>query len=151
MARLPVSAPRWLPAARLPRVSTDNVEFLREGYEALSRGDMETFKSLSRERLDPQFDFHSVWDGRVFKGFQGTQEWISDTRDTWDDYDQELEEIVDLGDDVLVVLRISARGGGSGVPVTQELAVVWTFEGDKAVRARSFASRAEALEAAEST
>jgi hypothetical protein len=34
------------------------------------------------------------------------------------------------------------------VPVSQELAVVWTFEGDKAVRARSFTSRAEALEAA---
>ena len=131
-------------------MAVSNVEFLRQGYLALSRGDLETFKSLSRERLDPGFEFHSVWDGRVFKGFPGTQEWISDTRETWDDYDQELEEIVDLGDDVLVVLRISARGGGSGVPVSQELAVVWTFEGDRAVRARSFASRAEALEAVKS-
>ena len=85
----------------------------------------------------------------MFRGFPGTQEWISDTRDTWDDYDQELEEVVDLGADVLVVLRISARGGGSGVPVTQQLAVIWTFEGDTAVRARSFASKAEALEAVE--
>ena len=130
-------------------MSAENVEFLRQGYEALSRGDMDTFRSLSKERLHPEFDFHSVWDGRVFKGLKGTQEWISDTRETWEDYDQELEEIVDLGDDVLVVLRISARGGESGVPVTQELAVVWTFEGDQAVRARSFASRAEALEAVE--
>jgi ketosteroid isomerase-like protein len=46
-----------------------------------------------------------------------------------------------------VVVRVAGRGGGSGVPVSQELAVVWTFEGDKAVRARSFTSRAEALEA----
>jgi ketosteroid isomerase-like protein len=130
-------------------MSRENVEFLREGYEALSRGDMDTFESLAQERLDPRFEFHSVWDGRVFRGFPGTQEWISDTRDTWDDYDQGLEEVVDLGADVLVVLRISARGGGSGVPVTQELAVIWTFDGDEAVRARSFASKAEALEAVE--
>jgi ketosteroid isomerase-like protein len=66
----------------------------------------------------------------------------------WEDYSQELTEIIDLDENVVVVLRISARGGGSGVPVAQELAVVWRFEGDKAVRARSFTSRAEALETA---
>jgi ketosteroid isomerase-like protein len=130
-------------------VTNANVEFLREGYEALQRGDLETFTALSRERLGPDFEFHHVWDGRVFKGFEGTMEWISDTRETWAEYSQEVEEIAELGeDDVLVVVRISGRGGGSGVPVAQELAVVWTFEGDKAVQARSFTSRQEALEAA---
>jgi ketosteroid isomerase-like protein len=122
------------------------VEFLREGYEALARGDMETFTSLSRERLAPEFEFHQVWDGRVLKGFEGTMEWISDTRETWDDYSQELTELIDLGDDVVVVLRLSARGGGSGVPVAQELAVLWTFGDGQAIRARSFTSKEEALE-----
>ncbi|MGH2743442.1 MAG: nuclear transport factor 2 family protein [Pseudonocardiaceae bacterium] len=125
-----------------------DVEFLREGYEALARGDMETFTALSRERLDPEFEFHHVWDGRVFKGFEGTMEWIADTRETWEDYSQEIAELVDVGENVVVVLRISARGGGSGVPVAQGLAVVWTFEDGKAIRARSFTSRAEALDAA---
>jgi ketosteroid isomerase-like protein len=129
-------------------MSQENVEFLRQGYEALERGDMEAFTALSRERLGPEFDFHHVWDGRVFKGFEGTQEWVSDTRETWKNYRQELEEIVDLGENVVVVLRVSARGGGSGVPVAQELAVVWTFEDERPVRARSFTSRAEALAAA---
>jgi ketosteroid isomerase-like protein len=130
-------------------VTNANVEFLREGYEALQRGDLETFTALSREHLGPDFEFHHVWDGRVFRGFEGTMEWISDTRETWAEYSQEVEEIAELGeDDVLVVVRISGRGGGSGVPVAQELAVVWTFEGDKAVQARSFTSREEALEAA---
>jgi ketosteroid isomerase-like protein len=129
-------------------MSHENVEFLRQGYEALERGDMEAFTALSRERLGPDFDFHHVWDGRVFKGFEGTQEWVADTRDTWEEYRQELKEIVDLGENVVVVLRVSARGGGSGVPVAQELAVLWTFENEKPVRARSFTSRAEALESA---
>jgi ketosteroid isomerase-like protein len=107
-----------------------------------------SFTALARERLGPDFEFHHVWDGRVFKGFEGTMEWISDTRETWAEYSQEVEEIAELGeDDVLVVVRISGRGGGSGVPVAQELAVVWTFEGDKAVQARSFTSREEAVEA----
>jgi ketosteroid isomerase-like protein len=115
------------------------------GYEALHRGATETFEALARERLDPDFAFHSHWAGRVFKGIPETREWMSDTRETWDDYEQEVEEIVDLGDHVLVVGRASARGAGSGVPVTQEFAVVWTFDGERAIRARSFPSRAEAL------
>ena len=128
-------------------MSQENVEFLRRGYEALQRGDTETFEALARERLDPDFSFHSHWAGRVFKGIPGTREWVSDTRETWDDYEQEVEEIVDLGGDVLVVGRASARGAGSGVPVTQEFAVIWSFEGERAVRAQSFPSRAAALEA----
>jgi ketosteroid isomerase-like protein len=109
---------------------------------------LETFTALSRERLGPDFEFHHVWDGTVFKGFEGTMEWISDTRETWAEYSQEVEEIIDLGAQVVVVLRISARGAGSGVPVAQELAVLWTFDGDRAVRARSFTSRAAALASA---
>jgi len=128
----------------------DEVDFLRSGYEALERGDLETFKALARERLDPDFEFHLVWDGRVLHGYEGTLEWLSDTRGTWDEYSQEIEDIVDLGDDVVVVLRLSARGGASGVPVAQELAVVWTFDDGKAVRARSFSSAEEALEHARS-
>jgi ketosteroid isomerase-like protein len=123
----------------------DRVEFLRRGYGALQRGDLEAFKALAREHLDERFEFHQVWDGRVLRGYEGTLEWLSDTSETWADYTQEVEEISAHGDDVLVVVRISARGGGSGVPVAQEIAVVWTFEGRRAVRARSFTSRAEAL------
>jgi ketosteroid isomerase-like protein len=125
----------------------DRIDFLRRGYEALQRGDLDGFKVLARERLDPDFEFHHVWDGRVFKGYEGTLEWLSDTSETWEEYQQDLDEIVAFGDDVLVVVRISARGGGSGVPVAQEFAVVWTFDGERAVRARSFASRGEALRA----
>jgi ketosteroid isomerase-like protein len=123
----------------------DHVEFLRSGYEALQQGDLEAFKALARERLGPDFEFHLVWDGRVLKGYTGTLEWLEDTRETWEEYSQEVEEIIDLGAQVIVVLRISARGAGSGVPVAQELAVVWTFDGERAVRARSFTSRAAAL------
>jgi ketosteroid isomerase-like protein len=126
----------------------DNVEFLRSGYEALQQGDLETFKALAHERLGPDFEFHLVWDGRVLRSYEGTLEWLADTRATWEEYTQEVEEIIDLGEQVVVVLCLSARGAGSGVPVVQELAVVWTFEGDRAVRARSFTSRAAALASA---
>jgi ketosteroid isomerase-like protein len=124
-----------------------DVEFLREGYAALGRGDIDAFTELARERLAPGFEFHLVWDGRVLRGFEGTMEWIADTRETWDEYSQEATEIVEAGDAVVVVLSLSARGGESGVPVAQELAVVWRFEDGLAVEARSYTSREEALAA----
>jgi ketosteroid isomerase-like protein len=127
----------------------EHVDFLRKGYAALERGDLGEFQALAREHLDPDFEFHHVWDGRVLRGFEGTMEWIADTRETWQDYSQEVVEIADVGENVVVVVRISGRGGGSGVPVAQELAVVWTFAGGRAVRARSFTSRAAAFDSLE--
>jgi ketosteroid isomerase-like protein len=129
-------------------VGRADAEFVREGYEAIARGDLDTFTELAREHLDPDFEFHHVWDGTVFRGFEGTMEWLSDTRETWNDYSQEVVELVEGDDFVVVVLSISARGGGSGVPVAQELAVVWRFVGGRAVEARSYTSREEALAAA---
>lgn len=125
-----------------------HVDFLRDGYGALERGDIDGFLALAEERLGPEFEFHHVWDGRVFRGFEGVRDWIADTRDTWDDYSQEVVEIADLDEDVVVVLRVAGRGGEGGVPVAQELAVVWTFEGERPLRARSFTTREEAFEAA---
>jgi hypothetical protein len=49
---------------------------------------------------------------------------------------------------VLIVLRMSGRGSQSGVSVAQEGAVLFSFDGSKLAWGRSFASRAEALEAA---
>jgi ketosteroid isomerase-like protein len=128
-------------------MSEANVDFLRRGYDALQRGDIAAFKAIARERLEDDFEFHQVWDGQVLRGYEGTIEWLEDTSETWAEYSQRVEEIQDLGHQVLVVVRIEARGGGSGVPVAEELAVLWTFEGDRATEARSFSSREEALDA----
>jgi hypothetical protein len=46
----------------------ERVDFLRQGYAALQRDDLEAFKALARGHLDPEFEFHLVWDGRVLKG-----------------------------------------------------------------------------------
>ena len=127
-------------------MSEANVAFLRDGYDALQRGDIAAFKALAREHLEDDFEFHQVWDGRVMKGYEGTIEWLEDMRETWAEYRQSVEEILDLGDQVLVVVRIEARGGSSGVPVDEALAILWTFEGDRATEARSFTSREEALD-----
>jgi ketosteroid isomerase-like protein len=53
----------------------------------------------------------------------------------------------DAGDQVVEVIRLSARGKGSGVPLDRLDAMVWSLRDGKAVRLDYFGSRTEALEA----
>ena len=75
------------------------------------------------------------------------REFFSELREVWTDYVNEPQEFIDLGEHVMVVVRLSARGRSSGVPVRGRLVAVWSFEDDKLVRTRFFRSRREALEA----
>ena len=129
-------------------MSQATVEYMQQVCDALNRGDQARLEVLLRERLDPSFEFHPLAPGNVRRGFSGIQEFFEDMQEVWEEYTQEVEEMIDAGDEVVVVLRIRARATGSGVPVAQRSFWVWSFRGGKAVRATSFESRIEALEAA---
>ena len=120
---------------------------LRAAYEAWRSGDSERQEASMREHVHPEFELHPLYFDRVYKGVPGIQEFLSDMRDTWEDYVLDLQEMVDLGEHVVVVMRMSGRGVSSGVPVSQEVATLWTFQGQKAIHAKGFPSRDEALEA----
>ena len=60
-----------------------------------------------------------------------------------------LEELIDVGDSVVSVVNTRARGRASGVEVEwTHNAGVWTIREGKVVRVAWFAAREEALEAA---
>ena len=56
-----------------------------------------------------------------------------------------MKRAVDLRQHVLVILQATGRGSHSGVPVTHQIAEIWSFANNKVVSGRSFVSRAEAL------
>jgi ketosteroid isomerase-like protein len=61
--------------------------------------------------------------------------------------DIHAERFFDAGDHVVMFLKLSGRGKGSGVPVTLEAAGVWTVKDGKAIRLVGYLDRREALEA----
>jgi ketosteroid isomerase-like protein len=80
-----------------------------------------------RDRLRAYFEeFQEAFDGIVF----------------------EPVEIVDVGEHVLVELRMSAQSRGGGVPTEITFAVLYTLRDGTVVRGREYASRDEALAAA---
>jgi ketosteroid isomerase-like protein len=99
--------------------------------------------------LDAEFEIHEhdLPEGGVYRGPEGAKRWAATWVDAWDDWGIENEEYIDAGDRVVVVAHLWARGKGSGTPVQQRHAIVFTVREGKAVRLDYFGSKAEALEA----
>jgi len=65
----------------------------------------------------------------------------------WEDYRLVPEELVDMGDHVVVTVRLGGRGRGSGVEIDARFYDVYALRDGKIVRMDQFAERSEALEA----
>jgi ketosteroid isomerase-like protein len=68
--------------------------------------------------------------------------------DPWDELETVPEEYIDAGDRVVVTVRYSGRGQGSGIELDDLLFDVYDLREGKIVRKREFKTRADALAAA---
>ena len=66
----------------------------------------------------------------------------------WDDYELTLEELADIGEQVLATVRLSGRGRGSGIEVDARFYDLYTVRDRKIVRMDQFSEQSEAVEAA---
>src|SRR5439155_7121300 len=72
------------------------------------------------------------------------REWL----EPWDSYYVEVEEFIDVGDEVVSLVRVSARTTRDGVAIEHRPAAVWSVREGKVARVRFYLHRPEALEAA---
>jgi ketosteroid isomerase-like protein len=130
----------------------ENVEWIRQFGEAWSRGNLEAAEAIVQDQLGKghlaaDFEFEPLYFDRVYTGVEGMREMWADSIEAWEDYHAEFDEIVDLDDHVLALVHVTGRGAAGGVPIDERIAILFRFQGEKLVRAKSFASREEALEA----
>jgi ketosteroid isomerase-like protein len=131
-------------------MSDENVSVVRRVFDAL---DDPTDEVRALWHPDVEFDvsrdlFGAVVGGGHYRGVEGVRAWMLDLYAAWERMDLDCEELVDLGDQVVAVLRARGRGRVSGIEVEYHPAGVWTIQGGKVVRVIWYASRDEALEAA---
>jgi ketosteroid isomerase-like protein len=86
--------------------------------------------------------------GQTFRGRQGLQRWIDTTREVWEEWRFEVQRLLDAGDRVLVLIRVVARGGSSGVSVDRETAHIWTVRDGRVTRCEVYLDRSQAIAAA---
>jgi ketosteroid isomerase-like protein len=131
-------------------MTSPHVDFIRELIGEWNRGDVDALLARATE----DFEWHPVLvetvEGEAFHGHDGFREFMSDWGNTWESWNLEPEEMREIGDQVLVLTRVRAKGRGSGVEFNQSLAHLFEFRGDLVCRGETFLDRDKALAVAES-
>jgi ketosteroid isomerase-like protein len=102
-----------------------------------------------RDTLHPDIEWYPIEEDRtpsygVEAAVRNRSQWL----DTWDEHRFDLEEVVEGGDSVVVLVHITARGKASGVEVDVRFYAQFKLRDDKIVYIFDHEDRAEALEAA---
>ncbi len=66
---------------------------------------------------------------------------------TWDDYEFDVDELIDAGEHIVLAVSEHGRGKASGIPMESRYCLVWTFSDGRIVRGAAFESVAQALDA----
>ena len=127
-------------------MSQENVEVVRQMYDAFSRGDLDGALNY----LDPEVTIdatHRV-DGRIGRGREKVPAILAEWLGTWDEWREEVEDIRDVGDRILVVSTQRGRGKGSGIEMVNRFGMLYEMRSGKIIRWRIYDELSEALEAA---
>ena len=126
-------------------MSRDHVEVVRQAYDHLSRtGD------FPWDLIDPEVEVHdppSLPDAEIRHGREGLRATLESVAKSFDHVVFEVEQIYDAGDDVVVFIRMHARGKESGIALDVAVAHLITLDNGKLIRIRAM-GREEAMEAA---
>jgi ketosteroid isomerase-like protein len=127
-------------------MSRENVEVVRAVIDGWLRGDPVTLDLISEDvvYVSPP----TVPDPKTYRGHEGVLQWVVDWRSEWTDYQLDVEQIEDLGDQVITVERNRAIGKRSGAAVDMQTFSLWSLQDGKVIRWQGFASKDEALESA---
>jgi uncharacterized protein len=124
----------------------EDVEILRNAYEALNEGDIE--RALAVLDDDAEWSEHSdLPEAGVYRGRDAIRTFLERFLESWQDFDQEVEELITGDGCVLLMLRSRVRGKGSGINVEAQYAHLWTMKDGRGVRVDAYFDRDEALRA----
>jgi ketosteroid isomerase-like protein len=126
-------------------VSQENVEIARELFERVLQGERPPLPGLWHE--DVEWYAANDPDQDVIRGLAALTESFRDWEDAYPDLRAEPLDIKARGDEVLVWFKSTGHGARSGVPVSQEMAYVFTLRDGMVARVVEYYDRAEALKA----
>jgi ketosteroid isomerase-like protein len=132
-------------------MSAENVEAFMRGIDAFNRGDVEAVL----EELDAEVEWHPVFQvvmlggvAAVYRGHEGVRDELREWYETLGEVQVAISETRDLGERIVAIGRVRARGQESGAPVEFPGAWVVEYKNRKAVRVREYLDPKEAREAA---
>jgi ketosteroid isomerase-like protein len=123
-----------------------NLELARTAYEAFSRKDYDTVLAMAAPEVEYEFvgDFA---EGNSFRGPDAVRALWKQLDDVFLEWQSRPEELIDLGDEVLVLARERGVGRASGLEFDQKLGHLISFQDGHITRFQVFGSWRRALRA----
>ena len=134
-------------------MSQENLEIVRQVYDAVARRDAESVLALYDPDVEVRFAPGTLADrigeAGSFHGHEGLRAFDRELRQAFEDFETNYEELIDAGERVVSVSRYRATGRRSGVEIDgPPQFLTWTIRDGKVIRVDWYNRRAEALEAA---
>jgi ketosteroid isomerase-like protein len=124
---------------------------VRAAYQASNRRDLGGLVARMHEDAEIKPVLGANFAANVYLGHDGVAQWQDDLRAEWDSFHASVEEVIDRGDRLLCVVRISARGRASGAFIDGELFDLWTVREGRLAGLEGFTDRSAAVRALEGT
>jgi ketosteroid isomerase-like protein len=130
-------------------VSSPNAEAVRNSLAAWNRGDVDAWLEASHPDIEWTSEIAQAIEGsqRVYRGPEEMRKFWNEWHAVWA-LTIEVSEVRELGDTVVALARVRARGQASGITFDRPIAYVFEFEDGLVRRARSYFDIERALKAA---
>ncbi len=128
-------------------MSQENVETVKRLIDAFNKREVDAFAELTTPDFEWTTSMAAV-EGQIFWGREGIETYFERMKESWDEFLALADEYRDLGDRVLWLGRLEARGRSSGVPVSAPLDILYDLRDGKISRMHSYLDHGEALQAA---
>jgi ketosteroid isomerase-like protein len=136
-------------------MSQENVELLEGLFAGAADMDkqalLDALPALIAQICDPDIEWVEDprrADRRVYRGHEGVRESFERWLENFEEYNWEIERLVDCGEKVLVYAREEGRGSLSGGTISQRIYSVYEFRDGRIARYQEFYEERDALEAA---
>jgi ketosteroid isomerase-like protein len=131
-------------------MSQENLDALKAGYEAFSRGDIDAAFANFADDIVWEGTNDKVPAGGTYRGLDAVKgEWLKDVAESFEEFTVTPEEFVE-GGDVIVMIGEGHAKLKNGATVDGDVCHVWRFSGDKVTAAKFFGDSAAVLEAMQS-
>ena len=126
-------------------MSQENVELTRRVFQAFNDRDLDTLLAGLHDDVEAFPRLAAVEGG--YRGHDGVRRWWEQLLGAFPDFHAEILEVRDLGEFMVVVLRVRGRGAESDTPLDATIWHVNQFRDGKVIRWRVYTTESEALEA----
>jgi ketosteroid isomerase-like protein len=132
-------------------MSRENVELVRGAYEAFNQGGVE---AVIKDYWSPEIVWNVLPMGipglGLYRGYDEARSFFDDWFGAFpfDEWEAEVEELLDAGDRVVAMVTQRGRGRASGVAAELEMGQVVTVRDGKIIRLDIYPDRNQAFEAA---